>query len=151
MSKKQLIRRLFQILIVLVGISFFTFCLTYLAPGDPVRSMYAATGTMPSEEVLEQTREELGLNEPMLVQYWNWLSDCLHGDFGTSYSQHKPVAELLLDRLFPTVRLALLSLALMLAVFVGLLDGPLGFCRSIAFNALDFLTGWIDLIWRLLL
>ena len=78
--------------------------------------MYAATGTMPSEEVLEQTREELGLNEPMLVQYWNWLSDCLHGDFGTSYSQHKPVAELLLDRLFPTVRLALLSLALMLAV-----------------------------------
>lgn len=116
MSKKQLIRRLFQILIVLVGISFFTFCLTYLAPGDPVRSMYAATGTMPSEEVLEQTREELGLNEPMLVQYWNWISDCLHGDFGTSYSQHKPVAELLLDRLFPTVRLALLSLALMLAV-----------------------------------
>lgn len=43
-----------------------------------------------------------------------------------------------------------IMLALMLAVFVGLLDGPLGFFRSVAFNALDFLTGWIDLIWRLL-
>ena len=43
-----------------------------------------------------------------------------------------------------------IMLALMLAVFMGVLDGPLGFCRSVAFNVLDFLTGWIDLIWRLL-
>ena len=71
MIKKQVIKRLVQILTVLFGISFLTFGLTYLAPGDPVRAMYAASGAIPGEEILERTREALGLNEPFLVQYAN--------------------------------------------------------------------------------
>ena len=66
MKKGDLFRRLLQIVIVLCGISFITFALTYMAPGDPVRAMYAASGTIPSEEILEQTREKMGLNEPFL-------------------------------------------------------------------------------------
>lgn len=118
MNKKQLGKRLIQIVIVLIGISFLTFALTYLAPGDPVRSMYAANGNIPSEAVLEQTREEMGLNEPFLVQYGNWLTSCLHGDFGTSYLLKKPVVDLLLSRLAPTLKLALMSMVLMLIVAV---------------------------------
>ncbi|MEE0775967.1 MAG: ABC transporter permease, partial [Bacillota bacterium] len=89
--KGKLAKRLLQMIIVLFGISFFTFCLTYLAPGDPVRTMYAASGTMPANEVIEATRDEMGLNDPFLVQYGRWLGNCLQGDFGVSYSMNKPV------------------------------------------------------------
>ena len=73
MSVKQLGRRLLQIVIVLIGISFFTFILTYLAPGDPVRTRYAASGMVPTEKELQEERERLGLNDPVLVQYGRGL------------------------------------------------------------------------------
>lgn len=120
MRVKFILKRLLQIVIVLIGISFITFALTYLSPGDPVTAMYSATGTLPSDEVLEATREALGLNDPFLVQYFNWLVDCLHGDFGTSYAYSKSVTSLLAARLWPTVKLALLSLVIMLAISIPL-------------------------------
>lgn len=120
MRKKELLKRLLQIIIVLIGISFLTFGLTYLAPGDPVTAMYAASGSIPSEEIMEQTREALGLNKPFLVQYFNWLSGCLHGNFGQSYSYNRPVVELMLQRLWPTLMLSLCSLVLMLIVAIPL-------------------------------
>lgn len=126
MRKSGLLKRILQIVIVLFGISFLTFGLTYMAPGDPVRAMYAASGTIPSEEILDQTREALGLNEPFLTQYLNWLTDCLHGDFGTSYSLNRPVAELLLARLGPTLKLSFASMILMLLVSV-----PLGILSAV--------------------
>ena len=69
LNVKQLGRRLLQIVIVLLGISFFTFILTYLAPGDPVRTRYAASGMIPTEQELNEEREKLGLNDPIVVQY----------------------------------------------------------------------------------
>ena len=68
MSKKQIVKRLLQIVVVLLGISFITFALTFMSPGDPVRNMYTATGVMPSEEMIQETREEMGLNDPFLQQ-----------------------------------------------------------------------------------
>ena len=133
MSIKQLGRRLGQIVIVLIGISFLTFLLTYMAPGDPVRTMYAASGIVPSEEVMQQTREEMGLNRPFLVQYGDWLASCLRGDFGTSYSLKKPVLDLLGSRLWPTIKLALFSMILMLVVSV-----PFGMLAAVNKNK------WID-------
>lgn len=124
-------------ILVLVGISFLTFILTYMAPGDPVRTMYAATGVMPSEEEMNQVREQMGLNDPVLVQYFRWLGGCLHGDFGTSYSFKKTVVELLLARLWPTLKLALLSMVIMLAVSV-----PLGMVSAVYKNK------WIDYLVR---
>ncbi len=133
MSKKQLGKRLGQIVIVLIGISFLTFLLTYLAPGDPVRTMYAASGIVPSEEVMQQTREEMGLNRPFLVQYADWLTSCLRGDFGNSYSLKKPVLDLLGSRLWPTLKLSLFSMILMLLVAV-----PFGMLAAVNKNK------WID-------
>ena len=136
MRVKHLGKRLLQIIIVLIGISFITFLLTHLAPGDPVRTMYAATGVMPSEEVLEQTREEMGLNRPLLVQYADWAVNCLRGDFGTSYSFNKSVGQLLASRLWPTLKLALCSLVLMLVVSI-----PAGMLSAVYKNKLvDYLT-----------
>ena len=126
MKKKKLALRLAQILVVLVGISFVTFLLTYLSPGDPVRNMYTAAGIMPTEELVAETREELGLNDPLPTQYLRWLRNCLRGDFGKSYTLNKPVTELLLGRLWPTVKLTLLSMGLMLLMAV-----PLGMLSAV--------------------
>lgn len=131
MTAKQLGKRLFQIILVAVGVSFLTFMITYLAPGDPVRTMYAAAGIMPSEEIIQETREAMGLNRPMLVQYFDWLRGCFTGDFGTSYAYNKPVSELLLNRLWPTLKLSLLSMALMLLTAV-----PIGMAQATHKNSL---------------
>ena len=120
MKAKDLLKRLLQIIIVLIGISFITFLLTYLAPGDPVTAMYSASGSLPSEEVLEATREALGLNDPFLVQYVNWIWGCLHGDFGTSYTYSKPVLSLIMSRLWPTLKITLFSTILMMIIAIPL-------------------------------
>jgi peptide/nickel transport system permease protein len=137
LSKKQIIKRLLQIVIVLIGISFITFALTFMSPGDPVRNMYTATGVMPTEEMVQETREELGLNDPFLVQYTRWLKNCLKGDFGKSYSLNKPVTELLVARLWPTLKLTLMSMLLMLVISV-----PLGMLSAI------YKDKWIDYLVR---
>lgn len=126
----------------MVGISFITFFLTYLSPGDPVKNMYLSMGQMPSEKVIEQTRSAMGLNDPFLTQYFRWLGNCLHGDFGTSYSLHKPVTGLLLERLGPTLKLTALSLVMML-----LLSVPLGVLSALYKNSfVDYMARGLTFI-----
>ncbi len=142
MNKKQILIRLLQIGIVLIGISFITFVLTYLSPGDPVRNMYTATGVMPTEEMVQETRQELGLNDPFVMQYIRWLSNCLRGDFGKSYSLNKPVMELLVGRVMPTIKLAVLSLVMMLLISV-----PLGVVSALKKNTvIDYLIRGITFL-----
>ncbi len=158
LNKKQITIRLLQIIIVLMGISFVTFFLTYLSPGDPVRNMFSATGVMPTEEMVQQTRQEMGLNDPLLVQYTRWLSNCMKGDFGTSYSLKKPVTQLLLGRIMPTVKLATMSLVMMLIISV-----PLGvisalkkdtwmdyLIRGVTFLGFSMPNFWVGLLLMLL-
>ena len=80
LNKKNTGRRLVQIVIVLMGISFFTFGLTYLSPGDPAEIMLTECGNVPTPELLEKTRAELGLDKPFLVQYGTWLKGVMTGD-----------------------------------------------------------------------
>lgn len=154
MNMKKLGKRCIQILIVLIGISFLSFLLIFISPGDPVTSMYSSTGMMPSEEVINETREELGLNRIFAEQYGTWLWNCLHGNFGNSFSMHKPVAELLLSRLLPTIQLSLLSLAIMLLISVpcGMLSAvyknkPVDFVvRGISFLGVSMPNFWVGLL-----
>lgn len=154
LTAKTVVSRLLQMLVVLIGISFITFALTYLAPGDPVRAMFAATGVMPTEDVMNQIREDMGLNQPLLVQYWHWLTSCLQGDFGTSYQNKAPVVTLLLDRLWPTIKLALLSLVIMIAFAVpmGILSAvyqnkPVDYIvRGMTFFGVSVPNFWVGLI-----
>ena len=133
--KRKIGYRLAHIFLVLLGVSFLSFLLMYVSQGDPVRAMYAVSGSIPSEEVLEQTREELGLNDPFFIQYGNWISNCLRGDFGTSYSKGEAVATLLMERVMPTIQLALLSLVIMVLVAV-----PIGVYSALRQNSiLDYL------------
>lgn len=139
---------------MLLGISFLSFLLIYLAPGDPVRAMFAVTGSIPSEEILADMREQMGLNRPFLVQYGNWLMNCLHGDFGTSYSQGKPVSQMLAVRVLPTLQLAFLSLVMMLvmAIPAGVLSALHQnrfldyFIRSATFFGISLPNFWAGLL-----
>ena len=141
-------------LIVLVGISFLTFLLTYLSPGDPVRNMYTSAGIMPTEELILQTRDEMGFNDPFLTQYARWITNCLKGDFGKSYSLNKPVVKLLSARLWPTLKLTLMSMLLMLIVAVplGVLSAvyrnkPIDYIvRAITFFGVSIPNFWVGLL-----
>ena len=158
MGKKQILSRLAQMLVVLIGISIITFLLTYLSPGDPVRNMYLAQGMMPDEAQVAVLREEMGLNDPFWVQYFRWLGNCLHGDFGTSFALQKPVVTLLAARLWPTLKLALFSMVLMLLVSVplGVLsavyhDKPVDYVvRAVTFLGVSIPNFWVGLLLMLL-
>lgn len=133
MTKKKIISRIIQIIIVLIGISFLTFLLTYLAPGDPAQIMLTSSGVMPTESAVQDLREQMGFNDPFFTQYFRWLGNAVHGDFGTSFSLNKPVTDLLLVRLWPTVKLTLLAMVLMLIVAV-----PLGMISAVKKDT------WVD-------
>ena len=120
LTKKKIVSRLLQIVVVLLGISFFTFLLTYLAPGNPAQVMLTSSGIMPTESAVEELSERMGFNDPFFVRYFRWLGNALHGDFGDSYTMNKPVVDLLLVRLWPTVKLTILSMIMMLLVSVHL-------------------------------
>ena len=159
MSTKKILSRLLQIVIVLIGISFLTFLLTYLAPGDPAQIMLTSSGVMPTPSEVAALRETMGLNDPFFVQYFRWLGNALHGDFGVSFSLNKPVVDLLLARLWPTLKLTLFSMILMLVVSV-----PLGMVsavkkdswidnlvRGITFLGVSIPNFWVGLLLMLLL
>ena len=141
-------------LIVLLGISFLTFLLTYISPGDPVRDMYVSMGLIPDEQLIAETREAMGLNDPFFTQYFRWLGKCLKGDFGTSFSWNKPVVTLLASRLWPTLKLALLSMVLMLIVAVplGVLSAvnqnkPIDYIvRAVTFFGVSLPNFWVGLL-----
>lgn len=126
MKKKDMALRLGQMLIVLIGITFMTFLLTYLAPGDPAAAMYEAAGITPTQEQLDIARAAMGLDKPFWVQYGTWLANALHGDLGVSFSRSLPVIEVLLTRLLPTIKMAVFSLFLMLIISL-----PLGICSAV--------------------
>ena len=158
MGRKQLISRLLQMVIVLIGISIFTFLLTYLSPGDPVRIMYTSAGIMPTEELIQATRDEMGLNDPFVTQYLRWIGNCFKGDFGKSYSLNKPVVTLLAARLWPTLKLTLMSMVLMLIVAVplGVLSAvhknkPIDYIvRALTFFGVSIPNFWVGLLLMLL-
>ncbi len=154
MSRKAITSRLLQMLIVLIGISFLTFLLTFISPGDPVRDMYISMGLIPDEKLIAETREQMGLNDPFFTQYFRWLGNCLKGDFGTSFSWGKPVVSLLASRLWPTLKLALISMVLMLIVAVplGVLSAvnqnkPIDYIvRAITFFGVSLPNFWVGLL-----
>ena len=133
---KRFINRLIQMVITLIGVSFLTFCLTYLSPGDPAAMVLEASDTIVSQEVLEQTREEMGLNKPFLVQYGNWVWGVLHGDMGMSYSGKKPVVDKLMEGFAGTVLLAITTVILILLISI-----PLGIFSAVHRNKIpDFIV-----------
>ena len=119
MTKKQILARLGQIVLVLLGISFITFALVMLAPGDVVRQMIAGNeDIIVSQAEIDALRAELGLDKPFFFQYLDWLGRALQGNLGFSYMVKKPVVEELFECLPGTIILSLASLFMMMLVSI---------------------------------
>ena len=113
-----LVRRLGQSIIVMLVISFLSFSIQDEL-GDPLREL---VGQSVSEEIRNELREELGLNDPFLVQYWRFLKNAAQGDLGTSYFFKRPALEVILDKLPATIDLVIAATfwILLFAIPVGM-------------------------------
>ena len=129
MIKNNFVNRILQILVVLFGISFFTFSLTYLSPGDPAEIMLTECGNIPTPELLAQTRAELGLDKPFAEQYCRWAGHVVQGELGKSYSLRVPVVDKIKTAFMPTLKLSLLSLGFMILISL-----PLGILAALKVN-----------------
>ena len=103
---RYILRRLLALIPVLLGVTFITYGLMYISPKDPVEMMLQASGTAPSQEVVDAMRHQLGLDRPFLVQYFTWLWSFLRGDMGVSYIDGKSVSAMLLTAIPNTLKLA---------------------------------------------
>lgn len=108
---------------MLLGMSVLVFLIIRLVPGDPV---LAVLGLNATPELVANLREDLGLNDPIYVQYVNWLGGVLQGDFGLDYRSNEPIGSMLLDRL--PVTLELTGLALLLSIVLAI---PLGVIAAV--------------------
>ena len=114
------IHRLLLTIPVLIGISVVVFLIMALIPGDPATAILGAFAT---PENATKLRAELGLDQPLVEQYFTWAGNLLSGDFGRSYALNRPVLDELLERMGPTLLLA--GSAMCVCVFLGLFSGLL--------------------------
>ena len=116
----KVLKKILTIVVLFVGISFFVFLLIHLAPSDPASvKMSAGTGRV-STEALSLMREEMGLNQPLLVQYGNWLFKFLQGDFGKSLMSDIRVEKLIIPAALNTIQLAVITLVVSLGISIPL-------------------------------
>ena len=90
-----LIKRLLVIIPIMLGVTIITFSMIHLCPGDPAVILAGADAT---KEGIEKIREEYGLNKPLVVQYYDFMSKLLRGDLGTSLFSKLPISEMLAQR-----------------------------------------------------
>ena len=110
---KYAIRRLLSIIPVLWLVSAMVFVLIHLVPGDPVLVILGAAA---KPEQVEMMRQRLGLDQPILIQYWDWMTALLQGDLGASIRSGEPVTRLILERMPITISVAAVALFLSLAI-----------------------------------
>ncbi|MBR1205946.1 MULTISPECIES: ABC transporter permease [unclassified Bradyrhizobium] len=120
-----IVRRLFLMLVTLFGISVIIFVLLRVVPGNIVDILFDAAGFVDPADKANLERE-LGLNQPIVIQYLHWISGLLHGDLGYSYVSEKPALEEILPRIPITARLA--GLALLFSASIGI---PLGVISAV--------------------
>jgi peptide/nickel transport system permease protein len=118
--KAYILKRLFHSLFVLVGISIVVFIILHLT-GDPTALLMPMDAT---QEQIAQFRQEMGFNDPLILQYWRFFKGTLKGDFGLSFRHNQPALDLVLERMPATVQLTLtaLAIALIIAIPVGIVS-----------------------------
>ncbi|WP_078552881.1 ABC transporter permease [Bacillus alkalicellulosilyticus] len=120
-----IIRRLLQLIPVLFGVTLFVFLLMHLTPGNPAQIMAGETAP---PEVVERIEQRLGLNDPLPVQYGNFVKRIVQLDFGVSMRHNTPVIEEIKPRFWITLELAVYST--LLSIFIGLIAGVVSAVRK---------------------
>lgn len=124
--QKIILKRLGFLVFVVFGVTLITFILSHIIPGDPASMM---AGQRASKETVQSLREQLGLDQPLWVQYIDYIRQLATGDFGTSIRTHQPVLEDLLTYFPATLELAVVAFAI--AILFGI---PLGVLSALKKN-----------------
>ena len=149
---KFIIKRIALMFPLLIVVSFMTFMMTYLTKGDPAVTILHAQGTPNiTPQLIAETREKYGFNEPILIQYMNWLIEAIQFKFGSSYITRESVSERIGPAFFNTFKLTLISsisviiTSILLGVISALTKGKLTdrIIRSIAFFLTALPSYWI--------
>ena len=114
---KYVVRKILTMILTLLAVTFFVFLSFHVISGDPATSML---GTEATPQKVAALREELGLNDPVLVQYGRWAAGLLHGDMGTSYSYRMPVTGMVANKIPVTITLTLMAFVLMVVISIPL-------------------------------
>ena len=118
--KKYVLKRLLQLIPILLGITFLSFAMMRVAGSDAVTELYTNRGTEVSQEIIDARRAELGLDKPFLIQYFSWIGGMLTGDMGQSYVSGADVFSTFLSKLPATLLLTGLSIALTVIISIPL-------------------------------
>ncbi len=114
---KYVVRKILTMILTLLAVTFFVFLSFHVISGDPATSML---GTEATPQKVAALREELGLNDPVFVQYGRWAAGLLHGDMGTSYSYRMPVTGMVANKIPVTITLTLMAFVLMVMISIPL-------------------------------
>ncbi|MFP9062203.1 ABC transporter permease [Natrialbaceae archaeon A-chndr2] len=147
-----IIKRLLSLVPVFLGVTLVVFLLVRLTPGDPVTAMIPPQARTP--ETVEALRNRLGLDDPLPVQYFNWVTDAMMLDLGTSYSQDRPVTAVIASHIWPTVQISLVAfiVSIVIALPLGVLAGVYKdswidqLSRVIAFTGISIPSFWLGLM-----
>lgn len=123
---KYILKRLLQLIPILIGITFLSFAMMRIAGSDAVTELYTAHGSAVSQEVIDARKAELGLDKPFLVQYGVWLLHLLQGDMGQSYISGNDVFDTFISKLPATLLLTFLSVILTVLISI-----PLGILSAV--------------------
>ena len=136
---KYILKRLLMMIPIIIGISLLIFFVMSLSPGDPARLILGEN--VPQEEV-DQLREEMGLNDPLVVQYGNYVANALRGDLGESYRTGLSVADEIVARYPNTMKLA--TGAVMIAIVLGI---PIGVISAIKqYTLIDNISMMVSMV-----
>ena len=127
--KNYAVRRLLQLIPILLAITFLSYGMMRIAGSDVVEQKMENTSGTVSQEMIDSAREELGLDKPFLVQYFTWLGNLLKGDMGTSYVSNKPVFSTFVSKLPATLLLTAASILLTVVISI-----PLGIWAAVRQN-----------------
>jgi peptide/nickel transport system permease protein len=125
---RYILQRIVLAGVVILGVTFVVFMIVQLIPGDPARISLGLQGS--NQELVEARRERMGLNDPILTQYVNWVSDALRGDLGASLITQQSVSAQVAQRLPTTLQLAVLAMAIGAAIAF-----PLGIAAALRPNS----------------
>ena len=137
---RYILKRILMMIPVLFGVAFVIFTMLYFTPGDPAVQIL---GEGAASEAIAALREELGLNAPFVVRFFNYIKDLVwYGDLGISYSTNRPVIDEILSR-FPTT-LELAALSVLIATFIGVFCGIIAAVRQ--YSVFDSIATVVSLV-----
>lgn len=137
---KYVLKRLLMLIPVVLGVVFIVFTILRLSPNDPIRTVL---GDMASQEEIDAMREEMGLNDPFFVQFYNYIKGIVtKSDFGVSYVNRTPVVQEIKNRFPITMQLAVCS-----TLLAGAIGIPFGIISAVRqYGLLDNITSLFALI-----